>query len=285
MRSLSALVHAHPRDVLRRAASVAVLISLALLLAMPALAATGDPLPGVDILVRKKPGPKPTKLHFGGGGAIAIEADAFFPGSGAFSGDVDLQLDSADGFGTIGHVDHGRLRCAEGSSPNILDVEMTSMTLRSINPILIDDPTAGTVAEDAWVDIAALGGGATDPIGGEIDLPAGTVVDAGSTHPIVDGFVDVLVTVTFVDSVSGNPSGPTLQTTLRLSLDEVDLPLTRLSASEGGNVVPGYDGTTLFDYTLVSGGGELTLGLDSELPQAPVPNEAKSFGALKQQYR
>ena len=56
------------------------------------LAATGDPLPGVDILVKKKPPDRKTRLSFGGPDVAELPAGFFGPGSDPFTGEVPLTL-------------------------------------------------------------------------------------------------------------------------------------------------------------------------------------------------
>lgn len=260
-------------------------LALVAFLAPPATADwTGDPLPGVDILVKKKPSDRKTRLYFGrGGGSIQVEAGFFGPGSEPFTGEVELESRHVN-TGTVGHVDHGRYDLVGGPVPHQADLLLTPLKLRSVSPGIVTIDASETLLDIA-VDLFASSGDTNQAIGGELWLPDGTTLPPGTSTWQVDSFFDIEYRISFTNSDTGDPMGQELVGTLRLHSQELDLPVTRLPSEAGGAIVLGYDGNATVPYSFADPNDELRLTLEAALVEEPVAVERSSIGALKARVR
>lgn len=270
----------------KRFSSVLFTLLALLLVAGPVLAATGDPLPGVDILVKKKPSDKKSTVHFGQPDFPGIPADFFGPGSDPFTGDVDLK-----GMCTVSGCSdcdndcdgpHSHTDFTEGASPETIEIEMVPLTLRSVDPITVNvngEPTLFDVRIVLSGDAAAT----ETPFTGQFTMPAGTVLAPGVSTFIVDSFFDVWCSIEFFAAGTNSLVGSVLTVAVHMVLQDIDLPVTR--DTEGAQpVVMGYDGTLVQPFLYRSDGGGFDLGLESVYANV-VANEDASWGEVKSLFR
>ena len=193
-----------------------------------ALAATGDPLPGIDVLVRCKGGPTIWKpgprgiapaLNFGGPELSALSIDQLYPGSGPFSGTVELTDDLSQPL--------GRLEMFEGPTADTIDIELVALQLNSIDPVTIQDQFGEDAIFDVHVTISGTGQFYTS---------------SSPDRLIIDALLDVSYQIDFIHAGGAGSGGATINTASFLtSLD----PIPWYDEDIWGNPTPffpGYDG-------------------------------------------
>ncbi len=181
--------------------------------AAPLWAATGDPLPGIDVLIKRKPSQKPTRAVFGTPDLPALPAGFFFSGSPAFSGDVFFEW--VDPTNDNDAID---LDFVEGATPNVFDVELEPMTLTSVEPVDI----GGGSFFDVTYELAADGLPPGEPVTGTIAIPPGETLAPNLSHPIVDMAFNVSYSIQFFETGTGNPVGSPVTGTTTLNAVDVE---------------------------------------------------------------
>ena len=218
----------------------------------PIFAATGDPLPGVDILVRKEPICPCTYGSFGAPDLPTIPADFFGPGSDPFDGTVALEY-----LDPVIDNDSIELNLVEGTTPNVFDIEIEPLTLTSIEPIDV----GGGSFFDITFHILADGLPPGEPVIGQVELPPSQTLTPGASNLIVESFINIAYEIEFNETGTGNPAaGGPLTGSLSLLLQDIDAPIWRQLE---GPVVLGSDGSSLVPLTYASGGGGLVLAIQS----------------------
>ncbi len=227
------------------------------------LAAVGDPLPGVDVVVWGEP-PYPTFIEFGPDDPDfpPLPIDYFGPGSDPFEGHVALKpADNKDHSCTLSSCPppHSEIIPREGGTPGEIPVELLPLRLRSVEPVAVDMGTYDSFF-DVFTELSAVGL-PEEPISGTLLTPPGST---DPVQPLVDSFFDITYRVEFVEVGTGEPAaGGPLTGSLLLSMQNPPLSVPVFQDPATGQVIPGFDGATIVPITYGSPGGGLSVTLEA----------------------
>lgn len=247
----------------RKTWSLSLTAAMLLGLAAPLLASTGDPLPGIDVLVRKEPICPCTLIIKGAIDLPPLPPDFFGPGSDPFTGEIFMEWidDDSDDDDWID------LDYVEGATPNVYETQLEPLTLTSVEPIDV----GGGAFYDVTYTISADGLPPGEPVAGSVILLPGQTLSPGSSHLVVDSFFDIAYRIEFSEAGTGNPAGTPITGTTQLQLQDIDLPIYRRA---DGRVVLGSDGSSIVPVQFASPGGGHVLVIQS------VPEPATGLLAL-----
>lgn len=272
--------------------------ALILVLASAAAAPAANPIPGIPIIIRCPCCPCPngyvessrcchTKK-------VTASVGFFGPGSVAFNEDIRLQgrcgqacggcEDGCDGDGDDGD---GRIDYAADSDAGPFTMTMSAMALRSHEPIAVDMGGGVTSFFDVFVTVSGAAPGADDPILGSLSLPPGQSLPVGATQPVAASSLDLHVTTTFADALTGAPVGVPLEQDLHLELFGAT-PTSVSRVADGtpeGRIVLGLEGSSPDVFGYANPGDDLVMVLRSLYAGAPVADAGVSWGAVKAGFR
>ncbi|NOT34427.1 MAG: hypothetical protein HOP12_09685 [Candidatus Eisenbacteria bacterium] len=214
-------------------------------------------------------------------------AGGLTPGSAPVEIPVLLQGPCAYSCGP-GSPGDGRIDYDTDSEAGPFTMSLPAMTLVSSTPIDVEVNGVLT-AFDVIVTLSGPAPEADDPITGLLTLPPATSLSLGATAPVASSTLDLHATTTYVNALTGEPTGTVIEEDFHLSLFTFTpdaLPVTRLvDGTAEGSIVLGLGDSSPVVFGYASADGDLVLNLASLYDSGPVPVQATTWGALKALYR
>ncbi|MFT5422921.1 MAG: hypothetical protein ACI89L_000690 [Phycisphaerales bacterium] len=212
----------------------------------PASGQIGDPVPGIDILLKRPPNPRAT---LGGTDFGSIQPGDLFTGSTGFNGEIDVVA-----------VSDAKMDLWWFPGSGTVDFEIVALQLRSLNQIVVQDSLGVDSFFDVWITANGTGQ---------------MTLSTGSDQTVIDSFFEMELRFDVQHSHGGGAGGGAIWTE-SVSMDLVN-PFAWGTTGMDGSAspfVPGFDGITSHAMSYASASGETQMSFFN----VPSPGTLSIFG-------